>query len=75
MAANLTLHCNAALLQIHTDVNMIATFEAKPRVYEGHPFIVEAGMSIGGDDSTPPGITVHRFANRIPMLIEGLCCC
>lgn len=57
--------------QIQTDANMIATFEAKPRVYEGHPFIVEAGVSIGGDDSVSTGVTVHRFANRIPMLFEG----
>ena len=63
---------HSGLLQIQTDANMIATFEAKPRVYEGHPFIVEAGVSIGGDDSVSTGVTVHRFANRIPMLFEGL---
>lgn len=39
------------------------------RVFEGHAFIVEAAVSIGGRD-VKPGINVHRFANRIPLLFE-----
>ncbi len=35
-----------------------------------HPLIVEAGISIGDKDAKP-GITVYRFANRIPLLFEG----
>jgi DNA topoisomerase-6 subunit B len=38
-------------------------------VFEGHPFIVEAGVSIGGRNAKE-GITVYRFANRIPLLFE-----
>ena len=30
----------------------------------------QAGVSLGGHDSKP-GITVYRFANRIPLLFEG----
>jgi DNA topoisomerase VI subunit B len=40
------------------------------RVFEGHAFIVEAAVSIGGRD-IKPGINVYRFANRIPLLFEG----
>lgn len=39
------------------------------RVFEGHAFIVEAAVSIGGRD-VRDGINVHRFANRIPLLFE-----
>ena len=41
------------------------------RVLEGHPFIVEAAVSLGGRDIRP-GINVYRFANRIPLLFEVL---
>lgn len=40
------------------------------RVFEGHAFIVEAAVSIGGKE-LKPGINVYRFANRIPLLFEG----
>lgn len=40
------------------------------RVFEGHAFIVEAAVSLGGRELRP-GINVYRFANRIPLLFEG----
>ncbi|CAG9461021.1 unnamed protein product [Pedinophyceae sp. YPF-701] len=49
---------------------MVATHEGPARAYEGHAFIVEAGVSIGGRD-VKPGINVYRFANRIPLLFEA----
>lgn len=42
----------------------------KASSHEGHAFIVEAGVAIGGNIGKE-GITVYRFANRIPMLFEG----
>lgn len=39
-------------------------------MFEGHAFIVEAAVSIGGKE-LKPGINVYRFANRIPLLFEG----
>jgi DNA topoisomerase VI subunit B len=39
-------------------------------VFEGHAFIVEAAVSVGGRE-LKPGINVYRFANRIPLLFEG----
>eukprot|EP00899_Mesostigma_viride_P011865 jgi/Mesvir1/2067/Mv02321-RA.2 len=50
--------------------DMVATNEGSARVFEGHPFIVEAGVSIGGKN-VKPGINVFRFANRIPLLFEA----
>jgi DNA topoisomerase VI subunit B len=53
--------------EVHPD--MIATHEEPARVYQGHAFIVEAAVSLGGK-SVSPGINVFRFANRIPLLFE-----
>lgn len=39
------------------------------RVLEGHAFVVEAAVSLGGRD-LKPGLNVYRFANRIPLLFE-----
>ncbi|GIL73715.1 hypothetical protein Vretimale_5397 [Volvox reticuliferus] len=50
--------------------DMIATHQGDVRVFEGHAFVVEAAVSVGGRD-IKPGINVHRFANRIPLLFEG----
>eukprot|EP00980_Cylindrotheca_fusiformis_P011233 scaffold2575_cov101-Cylindrotheca_fusiformis.AAC.7 len=48
----------------------VATARDRPCAYEGHPFIVEAAVSLGGKD-VKEGISVVRFANRIPLLFEG----
>lgn len=50
--------------------DLIATARDKPASYEGHPFLVEAAVSLGGPN-VKEGITVIRFANRIPLLFEG----
>ncbi|CAH1437993.1 unnamed protein product [Lactuca virosa] len=48
---------------------MVATYTASAQVFEGHPFIVEAGVSLGGKD-VKQGLNIFRFANRIPLLFE-----
>jgi DNA topoisomerase VI B subunit len=48
----------------------VATARDRPCAYEGHPFLVEAAVSVGGKDAKE-GITVVRFANRIPLLFEA----
>ena len=48
---------------------LVATFTDKPGSHEGHPFIIEAAVSIGGPQLRE-GINVYRFANRIPLLFE-----
>mmetsp|Transcript_14145 Transcript_14145/g.21163 ORF Transcript_14145/g.21163 Transcript_14145/m.21163 type:complete len:411 (+) Transcript_14145:1065-2297(+) len=48
---------------------LVATFTDKPGVNEGHPFLVEAAVSLGGVN-VKEGINIFRFANRIPLLFE-----
>jgi len=48
---------------------LIVTHSEKAAVFEGHSFIVEAAVSLGGK-SIRPGINVIRFANRIPLVFE-----
>eukprot|EP00737_Agarophyton_chilense_P002625 gb/GEZJ01003003.1/.p1 GENE.gb/GEZJ01003003.1/~~gb/GEZJ01003003.1/.p1 ORF type:complete len:702 (-),score=122.22 gb/GEZJ01003003.1/:1529-3343(-) len=50
--------------------NLVATHAEPPDVFEGHPFIVEAGVALGGS-GMKPGINIYRFANRIPLLFEA----
>ncbi|CAN0902052.1 DNA topoisomerase 6 subunit B [Linum grandiflorum] len=53
--------------ELHPD--MVATYSGSAHVFEGHPFIIEAGVSIGGKD-VKQGLNIFRFANRIPLLFE-----
>lgn len=48
----------------------MATVSEPAAAFEGHPFIVEAGVSLGGQ-AVKDGINVYRFANRIPLLFEA----
>jgi len=57
-------------IQKVVEPDIIATARDKPGAYDGHPFIVEAAISLGGKNAKE-GITVVRFANRIPLLFEG----
>jgi DNA topoisomerase VI B subunit len=50
--------------------DFVATARDKPSAYEGHPFIVEAAVSLGGKDAKE-GLNVFRYANRIPLLFEA----
>ena len=60
-------------LGIQKEVNpeLVATYTMpKAAAHDGHAFIVEAGVAIGGS-TAKEGISVHRFANRIPLLFEA----
>lgn len=48
---------------------LVTTYTDKPGVHDGHPFLVEAAISIGGN-YVKEGINIFRFANRIPLLFE-----
>lgn len=50
--------------------SLVATHAEPADVFEGHPFIVEAGVALGGN-GLKTGINVYRFANRIPLLFEA----
>lgn len=41
----------------------------KPKVYSGHPFLVEAAIAYGGEIKTDKVILL-RFANKIPLLYQ-----
>ena len=49
---------------------LVATHAGTVGGHEGHSFVVEAAVSVGGRD-VKPGINIYRFANRIPLLFEG----
>lgn len=42
----------------------------KPSAYSGHPFIVEVAIAYGGGIPTGSGMSLYRFANRIPLLYD-----
>ncbi|WP_440060093.1 DNA topoisomerase VI subunit B [Thermogladius sp. 4427co] len=50
----------------------VAATTRKPSIYEGHPFIVEAGIAYGGKVplSEPDKPTILRYANKIPLLYD-----
>ncbi len=45
-----------------------------PSVYRGYPFLVEAGLAYGGEQSAEGLITVLRFANKVPLLFQQGSC-
>jgi len=51
--------------------DFVSTFSSSCYSHQGHPFIIEAGVSIGGSKLKKSGLTIFRFANRIPLLFEG----
>lgn len=44
--------------------------QRSPSAYSGFPFIVEVGIAYGGDIPVSSGITLYRFANKIPLLYD-----
>jgi len=48
----------------------LAVEQRNPSAYAGYPFVVEVGVAYGGDIPKTPGITLYRFANRIPLLYD-----
>ncbi|XP_072055613.1 DNA topoisomerase 6 subunit B isoform X2 [Arachis hypogaea] len=57
------------LVRIHQLFRQAKFDDPNGHVFEGHPFIVEAGVSIGGKN-VKQGLNIFRFANRIPLLFE-----
>lgn len=41
----------------------------KPKVYSGHPFLVEVGIAYGGEIKSEK-VTLLRYANKIPLLYQ-----
>jgi len=55
-----------------TEEDYIKVVTRKPSTYLGFPFIVEAAVVTGKTvrKAHGPGITIYRFANRIPLLFD-----
>ena len=45
-----------------------------PEVYRGNPFVVEAGIAYGGEQSAEEPIRLFRYANRVPLLYQQGAC-
>ncbi|MBU0628818.1 MAG: DNA topoisomerase VI subunit B [Nanoarchaeota archaeon] len=45
-----------------------------PAVYRGNPFVVEAGIAYGGEQSADDSAKVLRYANRVPLLFQHGAC-
>ncbi|MEW5937550.1 MAG: DNA topoisomerase VI subunit B [Candidatus Thermoplasmatota archaeon] len=46
----------------------------KPKVYSGHPFMVEVGLVYGGEMPSDQPVEILRFANRVPLLYQQGAC-
>jgi len=44
--------------------------QRNPSAYSGYPFIIEVGVAYGGAIPVSSGITLYRFANKIPLLYD-----
>jgi len=45
-----------------------------PAVYRGNPFIIEAALAYGGEQSSDKTVRIMRFANRVPLLYQQGAC-
>lgn len=45
-----------------------------PQVYRGNPFIIEAGIAYGGEQSAEESAKLLRYANRVPLLYQQGAC-
>ena len=58
-----------------TEDDFIKTVQRPPATYSGYPFIVEAAVVAGPTvRKIGQGITLYRFANRIPLLFDESSC-
>ncbi len=48
----------------------VSPVTGKPKIWNGNPFIVEAGMVWGGDLPADQPIQILRYANRVPLLFQ-----
>jgi len=48
----------------------VAAITRKPKAYQGHPFIIEAGIAYGGAIQPSPEPVVLRYANKIPLIYD-----
>lgn len=61
-------------LRAQTEAEFYTSVTRSPSVYRGNPFQVEVGIAYGGKLPADELATVHRFANRVPLLYQQSAC-
>jgi DNA topoisomerase-6 subunit B len=61
-------------LKKELDAELFLTVSRSPTVYRGNPFLIEAGLALGGNLPADESVKVMRFANRVPMLYQNSAC-
>ncbi len=61
-------------LRKEINAEFYTTVTRPPAVYRGNPFVIEAGIAYGGEQSAEGSIRVLRFANRVPLLYQQGAC-
>ena len=61
-------------LRKEVNAEFYATTTRPPSVYRGNPFIVEAGIAFGGNQSAEEPVNLFRYANRVPLLYQQGAC-
>jgi DNA topoisomerase-6 subunit B len=63
-----------ASLRAQYDADLFSAVTRSPSVYRGNPFQVEVGIAFGGNLPADELATLHRFANRVPLLYQQSAC-
>ncbi len=63
-----------ASLEEQIRADFYAAVHRPPAVYRGNPFQVEIGLAWGGELPADDLVTLHRFANRVPLLYQQGAC-
>ena len=61
-------------LRKEVNAEFYSSVSRPPSVYRGNPFIIEAAIAYGGEQSSDQVSTVLRFANRVPLLYQQGAC-
>ncbi len=61
-------------LRKEINAEFYCTTTRPPSVYRGNPFIVEAGIAYGGEQTSEGTVNILRFANRVPLLYQQGAC-
>jgi DNA topoisomerase-6 subunit B len=63
-----------ASLRAQYEADLFAAVTRSPSVYRGNPFQIEVGIAFGGKLPADELATLHRFANRVPLLYQQSAC-
>jgi len=61
-------------LQKEIEADFFLAKTRSPMVYRGNPFLIEAGIALGGNLPGDEPVKIMRLANRVPLLYEQSAC-